>query len=143
MAAHRTFRLRKCRGYGTKKSNTGSPERETALRAASLPGAPQMKFTLMPKPGSWRSAHRVDEVARYELKRDGLGSEFLAAVRDAERLINQNPDAWQATEYGRNVRRFVMGKFPFTLVYTELADEILIIALAHTSRQPGYWRTRL
>ena len=80
----------------------------------------------------------IDEVARYELKRDGLGAEFLAAVRDAERLINDNPQAWQAAEYGHNVRRFVMGKFPFTLVYTELADEILIIALAHTSRQPGY-----
>jgi len=29
------------------------------------------------------------------------------------------------------------------IVYTELADEILIIAIAHASREPGYWRTRL
>lgn len=68
----------------------------------------------------------IDEVARYELKRDGLGAEFLTAVREAERLIRQNPDAWQASEHGRDVRRFVMDRFPFTIVYTELADEILV-----------------
>lgn len=85
----------------------------------------------------------IDEVSRYELRRDGLGTEFLTAVRDAVRLIAENPAAWQTSEYGRDVRRFVMDKFPFTIVYTELADEILILALAHTSREPGYWRTRL
>ncbi|MEI6506512.1 MAG: type II toxin-antitoxin system RelE/ParE family toxin, partial [Planctomycetota bacterium] len=83
------------------------------------------------------------EIARYELRRDGLGTEFLTAVREAVRLITQNPGAWQASEYGRNVRRFVMDRFPFTIVYTELADEILIIAISHASREPGYWRTRL
>lgn len=65
----------------------------------------------------------IDEIVRYELRREGLGSEFLSAVREAARLITQNPSAWQASEYGRDVRRFVMDRFPFTLVYTELADE--------------------
>lgn len=85
----------------------------------------------------------IDEVARYELRHDGLGRELLTAVRDAVRLIAENPAAWQASEYGRDVRRFVMDRFPFTIVYTELANEILILAIAHTSREPGYWRTRL
>ncbi|MDX2091533.1 MAG: type II toxin-antitoxin system RelE/ParE family toxin [Kofleriaceae bacterium] len=84
----------------------------------------------------------IDEIVRYELRRDGLGSEFLSAVRDAVRLITENPGAWQASEHGRDVRRFVMDRFPFTIVYTELTDEILIIAIAHASREPGYWRTR-
>jgi plasmid stabilization system protein ParE len=84
----------------------------------------------------------IDEVARYELRRDGLGTEFLVAVREAVSQIAENPRAWQASEYGRDLRRFVMDRFPFTIVYTELADEILILAIAHTSREPGYWRTR-
>jgi toxin ParE1/3/4 len=85
----------------------------------------------------------IDEIARYELRREGLGTEFLTAVREAVRLITQNPSAWQASEYAPDVRRFVMERFPFTIVYTELAEEILIIAVAHTSREPGYWRRRL
>ena len=85
----------------------------------------------------------IDEIVRYELRREGLGVEFLNAVREAVRLVTENPDAWQASEYGRDVRRFVMDRFPFTIVYTEFADEILIIAIAHASREPGYWRTRL
>jgi len=37
----------------------------------------------------------IDEIARYELRREGLGIEFLTAVREAVRLITQNPGAWQ------------------------------------------------
>jgi len=85
----------------------------------------------------------IDEIVRYELRREGLGTELLGAVREAVRLVSENPAAWQASEHGRGVRRFVMDRFPFTIVYTELADEILIIAIAHASREPGYWRTRL
>ncbi len=84
----------------------------------------------------------IDEIVRYELRREGLGTEFLNAVREAVRLLTQNPGAWQASEHGRDVRRFVMDRFPFTIVYSELADEILVIAIAHASREPGYWRTR-
>jgi len=84
----------------------------------------------------------IDEIARYELRREGLGIEFLTAVREAVRLITQNPGAWQASEHAPDVRRFVMERFPFTIVYTELAEEILIIAVAHSSREPGYWRRR-
>ena len=85
----------------------------------------------------------IDEIVRYELRREGLGTEFLNTVREALRLITENPGAWQASEHERDVRRFVMDRFPFTIVYTELADEILVIAIAHASREPGYWRTRL
>jgi hypothetical protein len=54
----------------------------------------------------------IDEIVRYELRREGLGTEFLAAVREAVRLVTQNPGAWQASEHGRDVRRFVMDRFP-------------------------------
>lgn len=36
-----------------------------------------------------------------------------------------------------------MERFPFTIVYTELAEEIFIIAVAHASREPVYWCRRL
>ena len=34
-----------------------------------------------------------DEIVRYELRREGLGSEFLSAVREAVRLVSENPAA--------------------------------------------------
>lgn len=54
----------------------------------------------------------IDEITRYELRREGLGIEFLTAVREAVRLITQNPGAWQASEHAPDVRRFVMGAVP-------------------------------
>lgn len=43
-----------------------------------------------------------------------------------------------------NTRRYLLRRFPFLLIYRERPfDEIQIIAVAHTSRRPGYWKTRL
>ena len=39
-------------------------------------------------------------------------------------------------------RRFALCKFPFTLVYRVQAEAITVIAVAHQSREPGYWRGR-
>jgi len=41
------------------------------------------------------------------------------------------------------VRRFLLRRFPYAVVYLELANEIRILAIAHTSREPGFWRQRL
>ena len=39
-------------------------------------------------------------------------------------------------------RRFIMRRFPNSLVYTVAGDELRILAVAHQSRRPGYWRGR-
>jgi len=41
------------------------------------------------------------------------------------------------------VRRFPLNDFPFFLIYRERDDHLEIVALAHTSRKPYYWRGRL
>ena len=33
--------------------------------------------------------------------------------------------------------------FPFNVVYRPSETEILIVAIAHQSRQPGYWLARV
>jgi hypothetical protein len=35
-----------------------------------------------------------------------------------------------------------MRRFPYSLIYAALVDEIRILAVAHHSRRPGYWRDR-
>jgi len=32
--------------------------------------------------------------------------------------------------------------FPYSIVFYERKDEIVIVAFAHSSRRPGYWRSR-
>ncbi len=45
--------------------------------------------------------------------------------------------------YGRRLRKFTVGdKFPYSIVYAVLADVLFVLAYAHGSRRPGYWRTR-
>lgn len=39
-------------------------------------------------------------------------------------------------------RRYVMQRFPYSLIYTVSGEEIRILAVAHHSRRPGYWRGR-
>jgi plasmid stabilization system protein ParE len=41
------------------------------------------------------------------------------------------------------VRRRVIARFPYSIVYVELEDEVLILAVAHSRRRPSYWHKRL
>lgn len=90
------------------------------------------------------------EVAREELKeavryynrqRPGLGEEFVEEVRRTADRICQHPGAW--TDLGDGVRRCRTNRFPYGLVYIVEGDEILIVAVMHLPRDPGYWRERL
>jgi plasmid stabilization system protein ParE len=56
--------------------------------------------------------------------------------------ITEAPHRWAAGP--RSTRRFLLRKFPFIVIYRQLASGVIqIIAVAHTSRKPGYWKSRL
>jgi plasmid stabilization system protein ParE len=81
----------------------------------------------------------------YELQRQGLGADFLAAVDDAVDLIVEQPGIGSsppATDHSLGVRRVLVRTFPFAVVYVELSHETRILAFAHGSRRPGYWLHR-
>lgn len=65
---------------------------------------------------------------------------FLDEVEQAKRSIAERPRAWTEIEPG--VRQKVLHRFPFALIYEIDADEIRVLAVAHHSRRPGYWRDR-
>lgn len=44
---------------------------------------------------------------------------------------------------GQGVRVIPLRRFPFSVVYRVDQDEILILAVAHHSRSPRFWRRRL
>ncbi|UUO06952.1 type II toxin-antitoxin system RelE/ParE family toxin [Blastopirellula sp. J2-11] len=58
----------------------------------------------------------------------------------ARTLISQRPQGW--TPYYHGTRCFQFRKFPYGLVYLELPDKIVGLAVCHLSRRPGYWKVR-
>jgi plasmid stabilization system protein ParE len=77
----------------------------------------------------------------YELEFSGLGKRFKAEVKQAIKRIIQFPEAWQK-ERG-DIRRCLLHKFPYKILYSIEADHLLIIAIAHLHRKPDYWVNRL
>ena len=58
----------------------------------------------------------------------------------AERIL-EAPDRWRITR--EDVRHYLAHKFPYAILYTIEVDSIVIVAVAHGSREPGYWKHRL
>jgi len=87
------------------------------------------------------SAELDEAIAYYDTKTEGLGDRLLAEVRSAVAHIEQYPEG--SSVISRGVRRKVLAKFPFDLFYVIGNADILILAIAHESRRPGYWRSRL
>jgi plasmid stabilization system protein ParE len=83
----------------------------------------------------------VETVSYYEAQAAGLGAEFLEELQDAEALIADNPAI--GSPFGGDLRRVLLRRFPFNLVYSLEPDHVLVVAVAHQRREPGYWRDRL
>ena len=77
----------------------------------------------------------------YEAKQEGLGDEFLtcveAAIARAARVPDENPRA-----HGE-VRRVLIRRFPYGVFYLVEGGALLVLAVAHVRRQPGYWAGRM
>jgi toxin ParE1/3/4 len=84
--------------------------------------------------------------AWYEHRRVGLGEEFLQAFEAATVLIGQNPLQFAQMENNpstRNVRRCLLKRFPYVVVFEVRNEECLVLAVAHARRKPNYWRKRV
>jgi plasmid stabilization system protein ParE len=67
---------------------------------------------------------------------------FDAEMDRAAALIADSPRRWAPGAY--STRRFLLRRFPFVLIYRERpSGDIQVVAVAHTSRKPGYWKQRL
>ena len=80
----------------------------------------------------------------YDAFNPGQGERLLDMVEVSERAIDEMPEAWAVFPGWRRrspiVRSHRLAKFPYRIVYYVKDDRIIILAYAHTSRKPGYWR---
>jgi toxin ParE1/3/4 len=76
---------------------------------------------------------------RYNEQRSGRGDNFLREVRAAIEDIAGYPIRWPGSELSH---RRVLTKFPFTIHYRFDTKELVVLAVAHHKRRPGYWARR-
>ena len=85
-------------------------------------------------------------IEKYEQERVGLGDEFWAEVQQVLRLIGEHPDLGGTISRVRiqgTARRLLVRRFPYFVIYRERPDHLQVVAVAHQSRRPGYWRSRV
>lgn len=76
----------------------------------------------------------------YQQQAEGLGDDFLDELESAYDAIGTFPDTWP--RFGKFNRRFLLGRFPFSVIYRENEEDIFVVAVMHNSRRPGYWKGR-
>ena len=84
----------------------------------------------------------IDDASEfYELEVQGLGTRFREEVKLGIRRICEYPLAW--TKEKGDVRKYILYKFPYKILYSIEKDYIYIIAIAHGHRRPDYWCDRI
>lgn len=83
----------------------------------------------------------IDAADYYESQRPSLGLELLGEVEQSINFLIRYPEA--GVRVGDSVRRLVLPKFPYSILYRVLeTGEIRILAIAHHKRRPQYWIER-
>ncbi len=82
-----------------------------------------------------------DAAQYYAGCQENLELRFIAAVEAVLDRIQQNPE-W-ARIFEDNIRRSLTHVFPCAVLYSIEPDYLLIIAVMHCNREPGYWRHRV
>ena len=83
----------------------------------------------------------TEAAAFYESCATGLGRAFTNEVAKAFRSIASRPRA--APVVRGHVRRKLVARFPYAVLFRDDPDEIVVLAVMHGHRRPGYWKDRL
>ena len=70
-----------------------------------------------------------------------MGEDYLSELESAYQAICEFPETWPKFEKG--FRRFLLSKFPFSIIYRANEETVFVVAVMHNSRKPGYWTERL
>jgi plasmid stabilization system protein ParE len=83
----------------------------------------------------------LNDAARYyEQECPGLGTAFLAEVERCTDSILEHPEA--GTLVQADVRRRILSRFPYGILYRVLPDHVRVLAIMNLRRRPFYWRGR-
>ena len=96
------------------------------------------------------SPEAIDELVEaavwYRARRPGLESEFLAEFDRVLPLIGSSPASFpRLLDMPEDlvIRRALLPRFPYAVIFMALGTEIRVLAVAHAKRRPGYWLDRV
>ena len=83
----------------------------------------------------------LNEAAEYyDRERLGLGGAFLTEVERAAENVLEFPES--SPRVASTVRRKLLRRFPYGILYSLRPDEVRILAVMNLKRRPFYWRGR-
>ena len=88
----------------------------------------------------------ADAAARLEADRPGYARKLLEAYEEKLRQVSDFPESGstiQNVPAGTKFQSFRLRRFRYAIIVGEIDGEVWVVAVAHTSRRPGYWKDRL
>ena len=76
----------------------------------------------------------------YERQRAGLGAEFLLCVEEVLERIGRTPEMYMAVHH--DVRRALTRRFPYAVYYRIAGNDVVVLGIFHTRRDPREWQSR-
>ena len=76
----------------------------------------------------------------YERQREGLGAAFLLCVEEVLVRIGRTPEMYTAVYH--DVRRALTRRFPYAVYYRIAGNEVVVLGILHTYRDPREWQSR-
>ena len=95
-----------------------------------------MRFSFHPE-AEEEFNHAIDY---YEAIEPGLGYDFALEVHSTIKRSIELPKAWSVLE--GDIRRSLVKRFPYGILYSEEQVGIFIIAVMNLHRNPDYWQRR-
>lgn len=94
-------------------------------------------------PAAWHELAAAIEYNEVELPGRGLRlEEQVARVLSQLQQFPHSAPVWPGFDKSYEVRRSKVRRHPYLLVYTVRSDQLIILAVAHTKKKPGYWADR-
>jgi plasmid stabilization system protein ParE len=87
------------------------------------------------------SSEIQDSYNWYQKQAEGLGDDFIKELDSAYQAIIRFPKAWAV--FHKGFRRYLLARFPYSVIYLANTDIIYVVAVMHNHRKPGYWLNRL
>ena len=80
-------------------------------------------------------------IETYQAESQELGVRFYCEMLTTLARIESHPKAWPRLRGA--VRKSLVSRFPYKLLYTVEPEKIFVVAVMHAKRRPGYWIERL
>lgn len=83
----------------------------------------------------------IESYAWYHERGSHIAEAFEREIEHALEALQKFPDRWPV--YVGTWHRILLRRFPFGIVYGFMNNQIVVVAIMHTRRKPGYWINRI